>query len=211
MTDPIEFQSIDELFRRTFDGLPETPAPNGWDQPSNQVWEQVKTRIKPPRSGWSTQTIVLVSAFAVILALGLFLLFRKPVAQPVATLKPAAPEMHATQPVAADTPAAPEVVKAPEVKTAPVVVKKPAVSHRKKSVQEAAPAAQEVSHKKAATVKLPAQPLPGSALKTPPNSKAKEYYKALRPLKLLPPRNSMETPAMPVFPESLKVKITDQQ
>lgn len=75
MTDPKEFESLDQLFRKTFEELPETPAATGWDTPSERVWQHVQSQIKPPRTGWSTQTIALLAAFAVTLTLGLYLIF----------------------------------------------------------------------------------------------------------------------------------------
>lgn len=72
MADPQEFNSLDELFRKTFDDLPDTAATSGWDTPSPRVWDQVQVRLKPPRSGWSTQTILLVSSLAITLMLGLY-------------------------------------------------------------------------------------------------------------------------------------------
>ncbi|HRI60382.1 MAG TPA: hypothetical protein PK228_11680 [Saprospiraceae bacterium] len=81
MTEQKEFESLDELFRKTFDNLPETPAPSGWDTPSEKVWQHVQKQIKPPKSGWSTQTLTLIAAFAVTITVGLYFLLNRP-AQP---------------------------------------------------------------------------------------------------------------------------------
>jgi len=78
MADIKEFESLDELFRKTFDNLPETPAQSGWDAPSERVWQHVQSQIKPPRSGWSAQTISLIAAFAVTLVVGLYLFLNQP-------------------------------------------------------------------------------------------------------------------------------------
>ncbi len=91
MADPQEFNSLDELFRKTFDDLPDTAAPSGWDTPSPRVWDQVQVRLKPPRSGWSTQTILLVSSLAITLMLGLYWALSTP-DQPAATPSVANPE-----------------------------------------------------------------------------------------------------------------------
>jgi len=72
MSDPKEFNSIDELFRKTFEDLPSTPAASGWDTPAPRVWEEVQVRLKPPHGGWSTQAILLVGSLAVALMLGLY-------------------------------------------------------------------------------------------------------------------------------------------
>ena len=69
MTEPQDFESLDELFRKTFDGLPENASPSGWDRHSDRVWQHVQTSIQPPRSGWSTKAITLVSALAVTIDL----------------------------------------------------------------------------------------------------------------------------------------------
>jgi len=107
MADPKEYQSLDDLFRKTFDGLPETPSPNGWDRPSDRVWEHVKTRIEPPRTGWSAQTLMMVSAFAVILAVGMYLFFGGTEQKDIqASVSPAIEQSVAVQPVVADQPLA---------------------------------------------------------------------------------------------------------
>lgn len=115
MTDPKEFNSLDELFRKTFEDLPETPASSGWDNPSPQVWDEVRVRLKPPRSGWSTKAIMLVSGLAVVLLLGLYwTLIRQdqPSALPesrqtpsTAMQQPAPAESVAVAPEAVETPA----------------------------------------------------------------------------------------------------------
>lgn len=119
MTDPKEFESIDDLFKKSFDNLPDTPAASGWDLPSEKVWQHVQTQIKPPRAGWSTQTIVLIAAFAVTLAIGLyFYAWRTDSTQAPPATSPVAVETPETRPsekieaVAVETP---EVTKpAPE-------------------------------------------------------------------------------------------------
>lgn len=92
MADTKDFESLDELFRKTFDNLPDTPAKSGWDTPSERVWQHVRTQIKPPKSGWSIQTLSLLAAFAVTLTVGLYLLLSRPATQekPAATPPPTA-------------------------------------------------------------------------------------------------------------------------
>lgn len=102
MADTKEFESLDELFRKTFDNLPETPAQTGWDTPSERVWQHVQSQIKPPRSGWSAQTISLVTAFAVTLAVGLYLILGR-TEKPDATVPTPPPAVVAE---AAESPAA---------------------------------------------------------------------------------------------------------
>ena len=127
MADPQEFNSLDDLFRKTFDDLPETAAPSGWDTPSPRVWDQVQVRLKPPRSGWSTQTIILVSGLAIAIMLGLYWALSKtetPAVQPTAgrTEQPAAA-------VTSPQPAAP--VSPPETVVANKEDAKPATSGAK--------------------------------------------------------------------------------
>ncbi len=104
MADTKEFESLDELFRKTFDNLPETPAQSGWDTPSERVWQHVQSQIKPPRSGWSAQTISLIAAFAVTLVVGLYLFLNQPekTETPVATPPPAAAVEETVEPPAAN-------------------------------------------------------------------------------------------------------------
>jgi len=78
MTEQKEFESLDELFKKSFDNLPATPASSGWDSPSERVWQHVQKQIKPPQSGWSTQTLTLIAAFAVTVTVGLYLLLNRP-------------------------------------------------------------------------------------------------------------------------------------
>jgi type IV secretory pathway VirB10-like protein len=100
MADTKDFESLDELFRKTLDNLPDTPAKSGWDTPSERVWQHVQTQIKPPKSGWSIQTLSLLTAFAVTLTVGLYLLLSRPATaeKPAATPQPTAETTE--QPVA---------------------------------------------------------------------------------------------------------------
>lgn len=72
MDDPQEFKSLDDLFRKTFENLPDEPAASGWDAPSPRVWEQVRPQIKTPKHGWTGKSILLISGFAIVLMLGLY-------------------------------------------------------------------------------------------------------------------------------------------
>lgn len=48
MPESQDFHPIDELFHKTFDQLPETPAANQWDKPSDRVWDHVQKQITRP-------------------------------------------------------------------------------------------------------------------------------------------------------------------
>ncbi|MCC6458890.1 MAG: hypothetical protein IT260_00365 [Saprospiraceae bacterium] len=127
MADPQEYTSIDELFRKTFDDLPDSPSPSGWDAPSPKVWDQVQVRIKPPHSGWTAKSILLVSGLAIALMLGLYWSLSQPSAPAVAdapqTSVAAAPTAPALPPASSEQAqaAAPETTETatPERRTSP--------------------------------------------------------------------------------------------
>ena len=75
MDDPQEYKSLDELFRKTFDELPNQAAASGWDAPSPRVWDQVRDQIQTPKSGWTGKSILLISSLAIVLMLGLYWAF----------------------------------------------------------------------------------------------------------------------------------------
>ena len=105
MEDPQEYKSLDELFRKTFEELPETPTPSGWDVPSPRVWEQVQANIPAPKSGWTTQSLLLLSSMAVVLLLGLYWALSRP-DQPDNDAPPTTeqPAVAADTPIGADQP-----------------------------------------------------------------------------------------------------------
>lgn len=113
MTEPQDFESLDDLFRKTFDSLPENAATNGWDRPSDRVWQHIQATVQPPRNGWSAKTITLVSALSVTIVVGLYLFISR-ADQPVPTTTPAPVEQPAviTAPPATAPVAAPETVAA---------------------------------------------------------------------------------------------------
>lgn len=100
MADTKDFESLDELFRKTFDNLPDTPAKSGWDTPSERVWQHVQAQIKPPKSGWSVQTITLLAALAVVLTVGLYLLFNRSATTETPALPPPSAATTTEQPPA---------------------------------------------------------------------------------------------------------------
>ena len=74
MSNNKEFESIDELFRKTFNDLPESPAGSGWDVPSDRVWQTVQTGIQTRHVGWSmTRKMIALAAISVVVATGVFL------------------------------------------------------------------------------------------------------------------------------------------
>ncbi len=192
MTDPKEFESLDELFRKTFDQLPQTPSPTGWDSPSEKVWQHVQSQIKPPRAGWSTQTMMLVAAFAVTVAVGVYLFVSRPTV-PASTETPApvlaVPESPAlpTNETAATVPTASTENESPEVNS---TARKPSArSHQTQKEMPAGPTGREISSTPSEiTEKPPAKRPPNTTerLKAELAKRAKEAWE--KPLSPLPPR-----------------------
>ncbi len=105
MTEPKEFQPLDELYKNAFENLPQTPATSGWDLPSDQVWANINTQITSSKSGWTLSTIAILSTICITVAVALYFTFRD-------TAVPAAP---LTQPVISAPPVVQEEVAAPIV------------------------------------------------------------------------------------------------
>jgi hypothetical protein len=128
MAEKKEFDSIDELFKKTFEDLPEVPASSGWDTPSHRVWQQVQTGIETRHRGWSlSQQLLGLMAIGVAVSAGLYLWLATP--QPVAPSAPTPVELPSTAAQAPATTAAAPVVMAPEAtSTASAPASKP--THR---------------------------------------------------------------------------------
>jgi hypothetical protein len=47
MSDNYKKDKLEDLFKGSFDDLPETPAENGWDLPSDGVWSRVDANLRP--------------------------------------------------------------------------------------------------------------------------------------------------------------------
>ncbi len=108
MTGKENFEPLDELFRKTFQDLPDTPASSGWDVPSSRVWQRVQSEIKPTSTGWTLQTWVLLTVVAVLVAVGLYFAFGK--TQPAPSPTPSLIEQPTTLPPAAASTATEEIV-----------------------------------------------------------------------------------------------------
>ncbi len=182
MTEPQDFNSLDELFRKTFDNLPETPAPSGWDRPSERVWQHVQATVKPPNSGWSAKAISLVSALAVTVAIGLYLFVIRP-ETPAETTAPAEQAVM-TAPVVV-TPAetvaaipAPEQTFVQKQTTAPAIQPKQKLVLSVPDTRETEPA---VSQRPTGSI-----PLPGSKSAPPNNTVEKLELLWKTPLETLP-------------------------
>ncbi len=159
MTDPKqEYQSLDELFRKTFDNLPESPAPSGWDVPSERVWSHVQTNIQAPKTGWTLQAIGLLSAFAVMLAVGLYLYTARQAEVQTVPLPPVVP-------VEVPTRIEPTVTDPAAVQPEPEPMAKPSVKPQSSKPKPTQSPATNSAQENAADAKpsLPkAAPLPGT-------------------------------------------------
>lgn len=117
MSNNKEFESIDELFRKTFNDLPESPATSGWDVPSDRVWQTVQTGIQTRHIGWSiTRKMIALAAISVVVATGVFLAMntnettqQAPAPQPVILEQPQQQQNNASAAISsvAATPAQP--------------------------------------------------------------------------------------------------------
>lgn len=200
MKEPQELRSVDELFRNTFNNLPDTPADSGWDTPSEQVWKHVQEHIQTPRAGWSLQSTLILAGFAVLLVVGLYFTFSTPAKVQEKTVEPT------VTPITTPTPApiaAPEMVE-PATSTAatePQQVSELGIRRAVPERKQPSPAA-DLPEKVNSSPESPrtsgAAPLPGS--KSGPIRNTREELKAEHarqvelcwktPLKLLPvPRN----------------------
>lgn len=216
MTDPKEFNSLDELFRKTFEDLPDTPAPSGWDTPSPRVWDEVRVRLKPPRSGWSAQALMLVSGLAVVLLLGLYWVLSRP--EPAAEIPPAVetPAAAATtpEPREATTIATPErldnPVTTPKISVAPTREKRDQVQENARPETPASPAPNSTErHKEEHGRVRPtgSAPLPGSNPASPNTTvrrQAETWRSAPWAKPLAPLPTVLETRIIRPVPQGLK-------
>ncbi len=193
MTEPQDFKSLDELFRKTFDSLPETPSKSGWDRPSERVWQHVQATVQPPKSGWSAKAITLVSALVVTVAIGLYLFVIRPEATvetttPVAQPAPTAPVI--ATPVATETVAA---IPATENTTAPKQATTGNIRPQQKQVLKPAQAAETSPANQRPSGSIP---LPGSRAVAPNNTVAnlaQLWQTPLEPLPVLPEKIERNT------------------
>lgn len=170
MTEPKELRSIDELFRNTFNNLPDTPADNGWDTPSEQVWAHVQKHATPPSSGWNMQTLIILAGFAVTLVVGLYFAFAAPDKPEQNLVQPTTPvvETTAVSPVVAE-PLKPENPSTPAVVAVPKVTRPVARPEVQTKVSEPTVFQQEIQEVKPAR-HTGAAPLPGSNTTIAPNT-----------------------------------------
>lgn len=82
MTEQQAQNPIDDLYRKTFENLPPTPSASGWDTPSDQVWEHIKTNIQPARQGWSAQSWAFLAILTIGLAAGMYWILTRQSSRP---------------------------------------------------------------------------------------------------------------------------------
>lgn len=80
MEDKKEFTNLDALFRQTFEELPDTPSPSGWDTPSPHVWEGIRTHLQtmPRARAGSYLRLLLIGIASTALLIGLYWVFLRP-------------------------------------------------------------------------------------------------------------------------------------
>lgn len=152
MTDQQAQSPIDDLFRKTFENLPDSPAESGWDTPSGRVWEHVQANMPTPRKTWGLQVFAVVAGIGIIVA-GIWFWTQQPNTPQVSPVMEQ-PSVAPTHPVEMDN-------------NPPAAIPKPSNSTaRPKMPNQTIPASgQPVQAKPDA-----AQPLPGSKTSLPPNS-----------------------------------------
>lgn len=208
MDDPQEYKSLDELFRKTFEELPDTPSATGWDVPATAVWEKVQTQIKPPRSGWSGKSILVIASFAVALSLGLYWALSRPeTPETPAAIARDQPAVAVVE-TPATNPETPAEIQIPEQTTTPERV----VHSRRQStnaLRNGAPAANTTQAMEEGALQRPSgsAPLPGTKPASP-NTTIRRQAEAWRsapwaqPLALLP--TYLQSQVIRPVPESLK-------
>lgn len=162
MTEQQAQSPIDNLFRETFENLPDSPAESGWDTPSDKVWNHVQANIPKPKKGWGTQSLVIMAAMAVALIAGLYWLLSRPA------------EKDGTQPVVSPV-EQPVVVPATNAESPtenqPVAAPKPSMGTGSAKDPQSKPAPRNsTEEQKPKPADNTAQPLPGSKNTLPPNS-----------------------------------------
>jgi len=161
MTEQQAKNPLDELFRKTFESLPDSPAASGWDTPSDRVWQQVQSNIQTPQKGWGLQTFLLFAAIAATIAVGLFWMFGNPAENPA----PAPAVTPTEQP--AMTPASTVVPDSQPVESAP---KSSSGNSLNKATQNKPVPNQSLEGPAHKASENSAQPLPGSKTTLPPNT-----------------------------------------
>ena len=162
MTEHQAQSPIDDLFRKTFENLPDTPAESGWDTPSDRVWQNVQTNIQAPRQGWSMLSILLASVPVLATIAALVYFWTAPVQQPPVVAPIVTPvEQPAISPAAPAESTENQAITAPNPSTGNNTAKETPSKPKPRNSTE------ELQTKPNSNG---AQPLPGSKQTLPPNS-----------------------------------------
>jgi hypothetical protein len=130
---------IDELFKTTFESLPNNQPAGAWDTPSAQVWTNIEADVQAPAGGGGASNLMYWAGGLLVMgALG-FMLLRKPQAAPVVTPVPAAVPVQTTptestpvaEPQKSQVPAKSAPAPAVEAQKTPKPKAKPAVAEQK--------------------------------------------------------------------------------
>ncbi|MFN0212669.1 MAG: hypothetical protein ACKVT2_00315 [Saprospiraceae bacterium] len=170
MTEQQANSPIDDLFRNTFENLPDSPAESGWDTPSDAVWQHIQANISSNPKGWALKSLLLMGTLLVAVVAGLYLMI-------------ANPEVKQTeQPMSAPPVETPVVNPAPSEnainQTSDTAPKPSPGSSKSKASQGNPTPANGADGIKNNPGKGAAQPLPGSKTTLPPNSTEAEKKKS---------------------------------
>lgn len=171
MTEKQAPSPIDELFRKTFENLPDAPDASGWDTPSEKVWKNVQANIQKPRSGWGVQSIIALGALALILAAGLYWMLSKPNDEPTDPNTNQTIEQPSTLPSDVETTTG-------TVEDQPISEPKSSTGKPKENNGTAKPPSTNEGQSTEKPGGNAAQPLPGSKTSLPPNSTEAQKRKA---------------------------------
>lgn len=187
MTDPKELNAIDKLFRDTFSSLPDSPAPDGWDTPSEQVWMRIRreTGFAPAAPGKNSKWMLAALTVGLVVA-GMYL------------LRSSGSDASGTNNNTGETPASTPIVAAEPDTQKDITVEAPSTQRstsvvREKNDVSATPSSHQLTREDIAISRMKgAAPLPGTAKPAAPNT-TEERKAALEqlwrtPLEMLPPR-----------------------
>lgn len=188
MTDPKELNAIDKLFRDTFRSLPDSPAPDGWDTPSEQVWMQIRRETGFSSVATGKNSKWMLAALTVGLVVVGMYFFRSAGSDIPGTNNNAGEVTAATRMVAAEPDSQEDItVEAPSTQRGASVV-------RERNNVSPVPSGNQLTREDIATNRMKgAAPLPGTAKPAAPNT-TEERKAALEqlwrtPLEMLPPRH----------------------
>lgn len=207
MTEPQELRSIDELFRNTFNNLPDTPSESGWDTPSEQVWKHVSEQIKAPGSAWNLKSRMTLSnvlwvlggSLSVAILFGLYYAYVKPAdleTKPKAAEPPTATSVETPAPAQENSVRPTEI--RPEVST-PAATQRKIIPQLKKPSPPVNPVLLKPVNSRVETPRSSgAAPLPGTNGSVKPNTREErkaEHARQLEqkwktPVELLPLRGT---------------------